>query len=187
MSWPDAPRSIKSPRIERRTLHKQALTVLTEPPIDPDTLGGVGVSRRSGRRYRRGDPLRTRCRRAGGLHWARTGEAVELYALTLRHADAVAAEQRVIWLEQARVLRLSERDSATAAMSSWRRRRSLAPRRWRSDERGRGPALAVPRSWYRWAAPGEAIAVPHGIAAALLEDVGAVPAAGEVVGDDGRD
>jgi DNA-binding CsgD family transcriptional regulator len=87
------------PTHQRRLLHKQALTVLTEPPIDPNSLGALVFHARQA-----GDTDAVICygpaaaQRASSLGANR--EAADLYALTLSHAECVAAEQRVIWLEK---------------------------------------------------------------------------------------
>ncbi len=87
------------PDYQRRVLHKQVLTVLAEPPIDPDTLGVLAFhADQAGDtdaviRY---GPVAAE--RASALGANR--EAAALYALALRHADAIPAEQKVIWLEQ---------------------------------------------------------------------------------------
>jgi DNA-binding CsgD family transcriptional regulator len=102
---------------DRRTLHKQALTVLSQPPINPDTLGALAFHADQA-----GDTdavLRhapAAAERASSLGANR--EAVELYALALRHGESAPAEQRVIWLERhafcGYVSGLGE-----AAVSSW--------------------------------------------------------------------
>ncbi|MBE1550684.1 DNA-binding CsgD family transcriptional regulator [Mycobacterium sp. OAS707] len=87
------------PAYQRKQLHKQALAVLAEPPIDPDTLAELAFHA-----DRAGDddavvgfaPIAAE--RAARL--AANREAAELYALTLRHAETVSAEQKVVWLEQ---------------------------------------------------------------------------------------
>jgi DNA-binding CsgD family transcriptional regulator len=87
------------PAYQRRMLHKQALVVLSEPPIDPDGLGALAFHADQA-----GDTDAVICygpaaaERAFSLGANR--EAAELYALTLRHADAIPDDQRVIWLEQ---------------------------------------------------------------------------------------
>lgn len=86
------------PAYQRRMLHKQALIVLTEPPIDPDGLGTLAFHADQA-----GDTDAVigygpaAAERASALGANR--EAAELYALTLRHADAVPDEQKVRWHE----------------------------------------------------------------------------------------
>lgn len=87
------------PAYLRRMLHKQALIFLTEPPVDPDALGTLAFHADQA-----GDTDAVICygpaaaERASSLGANR--EAAELYALTLRHAEAIPDEQRVRWLEQ---------------------------------------------------------------------------------------
>lgn len=86
------------PAYQRRMLHKQALIVLTEPPVDPDGLGALAFHADQA-----GDTDAViaygpaAAERASALGANR--EAAELYALTLRHADAVPDEQKVRWHE----------------------------------------------------------------------------------------
>ena len=87
------------PDYQRRLLHKRALTVLAEPPIDPN-----------GWRRWRFTPSRpatptpssatapAAAERAAALGANR--EAAQLYALALRHADTTPDQQKVIWLER---------------------------------------------------------------------------------------
>jgi hypothetical protein len=71
-------------------LHKQALTVLTEPPINPNSLGMLAFHADQA-----GDTDAVICygpaaaQRASSLGANR--EAAGLYALTLSHAESVAA------------------------------------------------------------------------------------------------
>ncbi|HTI76435.1 MAG TPA: AAA family ATPase [Mycobacterium sp.] len=106
------------PAYQRRVLHKQALTVLAEPPIDPDTLGALAFHADQA-----GDTDAViqygpaAAERASSLGANR--EAAELYSLALRHADLVPDEQKVEWLERhafsGYLSGLGE-----AAVSSWR-------------------------------------------------------------------
>lgn len=88
------------PAYQRRMLHKQALIVLAEPPLDPDVLGTLAFHADQA-----GDTdavidygPAAAAERASALGANR--EAAELYALTLRHAGAMPDEQKVRWLEQ---------------------------------------------------------------------------------------
>jgi DNA-binding CsgD family transcriptional regulator len=87
------------PAYQRRVLHKQALTVLAEPPIDPDALGALAFHADQAGDYdaviRYGPAAAERA-----FSLAANREAAELYALTLRHADAIPDQQRVTWIEQ---------------------------------------------------------------------------------------
>ena len=103
------------PAYQRRMLHKQALTVLTEPPIAPDTLAALAFHADQTNDYDaviRYGPVAAE--RASSLGANR--EAAELYALTLRHADGIPDNQRVKWLEQyAFSSHLSGRSGAAAS------------------------------------------------------------------------
>ncbi|MCV7101511.1 ATP-binding protein, partial [Mycobacterium palustre] len=87
------------PDHQRRQLHKRILTLLAEPPIDPNTLAALAFhADQAGDldavlRYA---PAAAERAALLGAH----GEAAELYALTLRHADDTPTEQRVVWLER---------------------------------------------------------------------------------------
>ncbi|MDR3661732.1 MAG: AAA family ATPase [Mycobacterium sp.] len=86
------------PEYERRMLHKRALAVLAEPPIDPDTLAALAFhAQRAGDTdavIRYASPAAERALALGANR-----EAAELYELTLRQANGTSAEQRVVWLE----------------------------------------------------------------------------------------
>ncbi len=87
------------PAYQRRELHERALAALTEPPIDPDVLGALAFHAEQAEDYdsviRYGPAAAERASSLGANR-----EAAELYALTLRHADEIPDQQRVIWLEQ---------------------------------------------------------------------------------------
>jgi DNA-binding NarL/FixJ family response regulator len=87
------------PEYRRRALHQRVLTALAEPPIDPDKLTELAFhADRAGDRGRVIRYAPAAAERAARLGANR--EAAELFALTLRHGDAVPAEQKVVWLEQ---------------------------------------------------------------------------------------
>jgi DNA-binding CsgD family transcriptional regulator len=103
---------------QREALHSSALSVLAEPPVDPNTLASLAFhadeakDRQAAVRYG-----------LAGAHRASTlgayRQAADLYALVLRHADSEPAEQRAVWLEQhAEASYLCARGEA--AVSSWR-------------------------------------------------------------------
>ncbi|MGB3476870.1 MAG: AAA family ATPase [Mycobacterium sp.] len=87
------------PDYQRRVLHKRALTALTEPPIDPDTLAALTFHAEQA-----GDTDAVivygpaAAERAAGSGANR--QAADLYALVLRHANTISDEQRVLWLER---------------------------------------------------------------------------------------
>ncbi len=82
----------------RKDLHARALAALSVPPVDPNMLAALAFHA-----DQVGDAdavIRygvAGAERAGGL--GAHPQAADLYALALRHADAVAPEQRVQWLE----------------------------------------------------------------------------------------
>lgn len=87
------------PAYQRRTLHKQALTALSGPPIAPDSLAALAFhadhAGETDAVIRYGPAAAERASSLGANR-----EAADLYALTLRHAGAVSDEQKVEWLEQ---------------------------------------------------------------------------------------
>ena len=87
------------PAHRRKMLHKRALTVLAEPPIDANTLAALAFHADHAN-----DPdAAVRYGIAAAEHAAALGahrQAADLYALALRHAHTTRAEQKVIWLEQ---------------------------------------------------------------------------------------
>jgi DNA-binding CsgD family transcriptional regulator len=106
------------PDYQRRLLHKRVLTVLAEPPIDPNRLAALAFHADQA-----GDTDAVihhgseAAERAAALGANR--EAAELYALVLRHADSIPAEQKVIWLERHAFSSYVSGLVETAA-SSWR-------------------------------------------------------------------
>ncbi|WP_102419204.1 AAA family ATPase [Mycobacterium sp. 4858] len=106
------------PEYERRALHKRALAVLAEPPIDPDTLVALAFHAERaddiGAVIRYGPPAAERALALGANR-----EAAELYEVTLRYAKTAPAEQRAVWLEQ-HAFASYACGLAEAAVSSWR-------------------------------------------------------------------
>ncbi|MDT7762167.1 MAG: hypothetical protein QOC63_1587, partial [Mycobacterium sp.] len=87
------------PDYQRRLLHKRTLTVLAEPPIDPNTLAALAFhADRAGDTDAVIGHAPAAAERAAALGANR--EAAQLYALALRHADTTPDQQKVIWLEQ---------------------------------------------------------------------------------------
>ena len=80
-------------------LQKRALTAIAEPPIDPNTLAALTFHADQA-----GDADAViRHGPAAAEHAATLGanrQAAQSYALVLRHADAIPAHQKVVWLEQ---------------------------------------------------------------------------------------
>ena len=103
---------------QRRALHRRALAVLAEPPIEPDALAAlVFHAEQAGDAdavIRYGPAAAERASVLGANR-----QAAELYELTLRHADSVPVEQKVRWIEQ-HALTCYLCGLAGAAVSSWR-------------------------------------------------------------------
>ena len=125
------------PAYERRAWHKRVLTKLVEPPLDPDRLSALALhADQAGDTdavIRYGPAAAERASRL-----AANREAAQLYALTLRHADAVAAEQKVEWLEQ-HAFSSYLSGFGEAAASSWRQ--AIAVRHALGDRLGEGEDL----------------------------------------------
>jgi DNA-binding CsgD family transcriptional regulator len=87
------------PDYQRRVLHKRALTVLAEPPIDPNTLAALAFHAEQAGDIdaviRYGPAAAERASALGANR-----EAAQLYALVLRHADTTPDQQKVTWLER---------------------------------------------------------------------------------------
>jgi DNA-binding CsgD family transcriptional regulator len=103
---------------QRRVLHKQALTVLSEQPEDPNTLAALAFHAAQA-----GDDdaviryAPVAAERAAGLGAHR--QAADLYALALRYADTIAVERKVQWLEQ-HAFASYACGLGESAVSSWR-------------------------------------------------------------------
>ncbi|HET6733563.1 AAA family ATPase [Mycobacterium sp.] len=125
------------PAFQRRVMHKQALIVLAEPPIDPDALAALAFhadqAGDSDAVIRYGPAAAERASSLGANR-----EAAELYALTLRHAEAIPDEQKVEWLERYAV---SSHFSglSVAAVNAFQDAATL--RRTLGDRRGEGDNL----------------------------------------------
>ncbi len=87
------------PGFDRIELHRQALTALSHPSFDANTLPALAFHAAEAddgeAAVRHGIAAAERSASLGANR-----EAASLYALALRHADAVADEQRVVWLER---------------------------------------------------------------------------------------
>jgi DNA-binding CsgD family transcriptional regulator len=87
------------PDFQRRVLHKRALTVLAEPPVDPNMLAALAFhADQAGDTDAVVHYAPTAAERAARLGANR--EAAGLYALVLRHAEGISDKQKVVWLEQ---------------------------------------------------------------------------------------
>ncbi|MBP1823006.1 AAA family ATPase [Mycobacterium sp. OAE908] len=159
------------PAHQCQLLHKRALAVLAEPPIEPDTLAALTVHAEQGKDY---DAVIAYGPAAAerALRLAANREAAELYALTLRHAGTVAAEQKVTWLEQ-HAFSCFLSGLAESAVSSWRE--AIAVRRAMGDRLGEGQDLCwLSHQLYALGKTREASEA--GVASVrLLEDAGAHP------------
>jgi DNA-binding CsgD family transcriptional regulator len=87
------------PNFDRIALHKSALTILAEPPIDPDTLAALAFHAEEAgdidAAVRHGVAAAERATSLGANR-----EAAGLYRLALRHAGAVPDKQKVVWHER---------------------------------------------------------------------------------------
>lgn len=159
------------PDYQRRVLHKRALTVLAEPPIDPDTLAALTFHAEHA-----GDtdavigygPVAAE--RAAGSGANR--QAADLYALVLRHADTIPVEQKVLWLER-HAYSSYLAGHAKAAALSWQQaielhQRLADPRQKAEDLRRLSHVLQL------LGRPAEALAAAHE-SLRLLEDLGPSP------------
>ncbi|OBK31957.1 LuxR family transcriptional regulator, partial [Mycobacterium sp. 1245111.1] len=84
---------------DRIELHRRALAALIELPDDPNTLAALAFhadeAGESNAAVRYGVAAAERAASLGANR-----EAASLYALALRHADAVGDDERVVWLER---------------------------------------------------------------------------------------
>jgi DNA-binding CsgD family transcriptional regulator len=124
------------PGYERVALHKSALNILAEPPIDPDTLAALAFHAEEAgdtdAAVRHGIAA---AERAASLRANR--EAAGLYRLALRHADTTPPAQKVVWLEQ-HAFTSYVSGQAISAVTSWRDaialRRALGDRLEEGDD-----------------------------------------------------
>lgn len=156
---------------QRRLLHKQALAVLAEPPINPDTFGALAFHAEQAGDHDaviRYAPLAAE--RAFRLDANR--EAAELFALALRYADKITTDQKVLLLEQhAFACWLSA--MGEAAVTSWRE--AITLRHALGDRLGEGSDLAW-LSQMVYALGGTREALEAGAASVrVLEEVGPCP------------
>ena len=122
------------PGYERVALHKSALSILAEPPIDPDTLATLAFHAEEA-----GDTAAAvrygiaAAQRAASLRANR--EAAGLYRLVLRQADTTPPAQKVVWLEQHAFTSYLSGQVETA-VTSWRE--AIALRHALGDRLGEG-------------------------------------------------
>jgi DNA-binding CsgD family transcriptional regulator len=160
------------PAQQRRTLHKAAMDALAEPPIDPGGLAALAFhADQAG-----DDDAAVRYGVAGAQRATALGanrEAAELYALVLRHAHNVPAEQKVVWIEGHAFARYLHGDADTAA-SLWGE--AIEMRRVMGDRLSEGEDLGL-LSHLLWASLGrygEAIDAARS-SVQLLEGLGPTP------------
>ena len=159
------------PEYHRRLLHKRALTVLAEPPIDPNRLAAlVFHADQAGDTdsvIRYGPAAAERASALGANR-----EAAELYALVLRNADSIAGDQKVILLEQHA---LSSYVSGLTDTSVEWLREAIALRHTLGDRLGEGHNLRwLSHMLYPLGRTTEAIQAGRA-ALRLLEDLGPTP------------
>jgi DNA-binding CsgD family transcriptional regulator len=137
------------PDHERQVLHRGAMDVLSATPVEPDGLAALAFhADQSG-----DDDAAVRYGIAGAQRAAALDanrEAAELYALALRHAHNVPAEQKVLWIEGHAFARYLYGDADTSA-SLWRQ--AITMRRAMGDRLGEGEDLGL-LSHLLWASLG---------------------------------
>jgi DNA-binding CsgD family transcriptional regulator len=122
------------PGYDRVSLHKSALTILAEPPVDPDTLAALAFHAEEA-----GDTDAAvrygieAAHRAASLRANR--EAAGLFRLVLRHAENTPPEQKVAWLEQHAFTSYLSGQVETA-VASWRE--AIPMRHAMGDRMGEG-------------------------------------------------
>ena len=159
------------PDYQRRVLHKRALTVLAEPPIDPDRLAALAFhADQAGDAdavIRYGPAAAARASVLGANR-----EAAELYALTLHHADTIGDEQKVKWLEQHA---FSSYLSGVADASVQSLRAAITLRHTLGDPLGEGDDLRwLSRMLFPLGRTAEAIEAARA-SLHLLDDLGSTP------------
>ncbi|WP_239651134.1 LuxR family transcriptional regulator [Mycobacterium sp. UM_Kg27] len=159
------------PDYQRRVLHKRALTVLAEPPIDPDTLAALTFHAEQA-----GDtdtvishgPAAAERAAGSGAH----RQAADLYALVLRHAGTIPDEQKVLWLEQ-HAFNSYLSGQAESAVLSWQQ--AIALRQQLGDPRQEAEDLRrLSHVLQLRGRPTEASAAAHA-SLRLLENLGPSP------------
>ena len=159
------------PDHRRRSLHRQAMTTLAEPPVDPDMLAALAFhADQAGEDDAAVGYGLAGARRAAALGANR--EAAELYALVLRHARDTPADRKVIWIEQHAFARYLCGEAETAASGL---REAISTRRCLHDRVGEGENLRL-LSHMLWSGG----RISEGLEAAgasvrLLENLGPTP------------
>jgi DNA-binding CsgD family transcriptional regulator len=104
--------------LKRKLLHARALEVLSQPPVDPNTLAALAFhADQAGDRDAAIHYAPAAAARAAQLGAHR--QAAHLYALVLCHADSAPIEQKLEWLEQ-HAFASYACSLGEAAESSWR-------------------------------------------------------------------
>jgi DNA-binding CsgD family transcriptional regulator len=106
------------PDFDRAELHRRALAVLAEPPVDVNALAALAFhadeANDAEATLRYGIAAAERAASLGANR-----EAASLYGLALRHADSAPATQKVVWLEQHAFTSYLSGQTVQAA-ASWR-------------------------------------------------------------------
>ena len=159
------------PEYQRTVLHKRALTVLAEPPVDPNRLAALAFHAEQA-----GDidavvgygPVAA----GRALAFGANREAAELFAMVLGHADSVPNQQKVAWLEQHA---FSSYLSGVADASVRSLRSAITLRHALGDRLGEGDDLRwLSRMLFPLGRTAEAIEAARA-SLRLLEDLGSSP------------
>ncbi|WP_313959948.1 helix-turn-helix transcriptional regulator [Mycobacterium deserti] len=156
---------------QRRSLHRQVLTLLSQPPVNPNLLATLAFhadqANDSDAVIRYGPVAAERASALGANR-----QAAELYALVLRHADAIPDRRRVVWLEQ-HALSSNLCGLGREAVASFREAATL--RHELGDRLGEGDDLRW-LSYWLWALGRSSEALQVGRASlSLLEQLGPCP------------
>jgi DNA-binding CsgD family transcriptional regulator len=159
------------PDYQRKVLHKQALTVLGEPPISPNTLAALAFHADQADDTDAVIQYGPRAAEHACVLGANR-EAADLYALVLSHSGGVPDEQRVVWLEQ-HAFTSYLCGLADAAVASWHE--AIALRHRLGDRLAEGEDLiGLSRMLAPLGRTAESIEAGHA-ALRLLEDLGPTP------------
>jgi DNA-binding CsgD family transcriptional regulator len=156
---------------DRIELHRRALTVLAQPPIDPNKLAALAFhadqADNSEAAVRYGIAAAQRAASLGANR-----EAASLYALALRHAVDACDDDRVVWLERHAFTCYLSGDAEPAVASL---REAITLRRKLADHLGEGDDLRwLSRLLQPLGRAGEAIDAAHA-SLRLLEALGPSP------------
>ncbi|MEO6792906.1 MAG: LuxR C-terminal-related transcriptional regulator, partial [Mycobacterium sp.] len=151
--------------------HKRALTVLAEPPIDPDTLAALTFHAEQAGNTEAVIGYGPAAAERATLFGANR-QAADLYALVLRHTDTIPGEQKAIWLER-HAFSSYLSGQADSAVLSWRE--AIALRHQLGDPHQEGEDLRwLSRLLQPLGRPAEAMQAAHA-SLRLLEELGPSP------------